>query len=226
MVTTRRCSVMTLTVLVLGTSTSMPDCRMGAVIMKMMRSTKTTSMNGTMLISESDVCVPLEICGIDFFAAGGKPPASAKSFLDLRSDFESKGVEALPEFANVSQELVVKDDRGNGGKQTGGGGNQRFGNAGSHGAQTGGAGGAEAGKGVNDAPNSSEETDKRTDRAGGGQPLHAFFDATDFVGGSLLHGGGDGRKAFQFGRSEEHTSELQSRRDLVCRLLLEKKKKK
>src|SRR5690349_23728560 len=27
-------------------------------------------------------------------------------------------------------------------------------------------------------------------------------------------------------RSEEHTSELQSRRDLVCRLLLEKKKNK
>src|SRR5690349_24108039 len=27
-------------------------------------------------------------------------------------------------------------------------------------------------------------------------------------------------------RSEEHTSELQSRRDLVCRILLEKKKKK
>src|SRR5438874_10052532 len=32
----------------------------------------------------------------------------------------------------------------------------------------------------------------------------------------------DGRRT----RSEEHTSELQSRRDLVCRLLLEKKKKK
>src|SRR5690606_40414006 len=30
----------------------------------------------------------------------------------------------------------------------------------------------------------------------------------------------------QFGRSEEHTSELQSRENLVCRLLLEKKKKK
>src|SRR5690349_23740015 len=29
-----------------------------------------------------------------------------------------------------------------------------------------------------------------------------------------------------FARSEEHTSELQSRRDLVCRLLLEKKKEK
>src|SRR5207249_12144575 len=35
-------------------------------------------------------------------------------------------------------------------------------------------------------------------------------------------GGRDGRH----GRSEEHTSELQSRFDLVCRLLLEKKKKK
>src|SRR5206468_11582950 len=32
--------------------------------------------------------------------------------------------------------------------------------------------------------------------------------------------------AFQDDRSEEHTSELQSRSDLVCRLLLEKKKKK
>src|SRR5690349_23685901 len=32
------------------------------------------------------------------------------------------------------------------------------------------------------------------------------------------------RKPIPFERSEEHTSELQSRRDLVCRLLLEKKK--
>src|SRR6267378_163554 len=34
------------------------------------------------------------------------------------------------------------------------------------------------------------------------------------------------RLDFDVDRSEEHTSELQSRRDLVCRLLLEKKKKK
>src|SRR5438034_2470359 len=37
--------------------------------------------------------------------------------------------------------------------------------------------------------------------------------------------GGTGIAAF-VGRSEEHTSELQSHSDLVCRLLLEKKKKK
>src|SRR5690349_22643561 len=39
---------------------------------------------------------------------------------------------------------------------------------------------------------------------------------------------GDGSRVWiydrQLNRSEEHTSELQSRRDLVCRLLLEKKK--
>src|SRR5438874_5101333 len=35
-----------------------------------------------------------------------------------------------------------------------------------------------------------------------------------------------GTSAAQRPRSEEHTSELQSRRDLVCRLLLEKKKTK
>src|SRR5690606_40208803 len=33
-----------------------------------------------------------------------------------------------------------------------------------------------------------------------------------------------GRRAPYFDRSEEHTSELQSRENLVCRLLLEKKK--
>src|SRR5438105_5573161 len=36
--------------------------------------------------------------------------------------------------------------------------------------------------------------------------------------------GGKGKGASLHARSEEHTSELQSRVDLVCRLLLEKKK--
>src|SRR2546421_6482262 len=37
--------------------------------------------------------------------------------------------------------------------------------------------------------------------------------------------GGTRRRCASTSRSEEHTSELQSRSDLVCRLLLEKKKK-
>src|SRR5690242_21067880 len=39
---------------------------------------------------------------------------------------------------------------------------------------------------------------------------------------NVNHNGG----TLRFGRSEEHTSELQSHVNLVCRLLLEKKKKK
>src|SRR5699024_7779348 len=42
----------------------------------------------------------------------------------------------------------------------------------------------------------------------------------EIKGGQIIDFAGD------YGRSEEHTSELQSRFDLVCRLLLEKKKKK
>src|SRR5947209_15614980 len=49
--------------------------------------------------------------------------------------------------------------------------------------------------------------------------------------GGIVHeaalgaGGADGRLRTRPTRSEEHTSELQSRQYLVCRLLLEKKKK-
>src|SRR5206468_13101657 len=61
-------------------------------------------------------------------------------------------------------------------------------------------------------------------------------DASEFV--RALRGGGlpsvafvkphwkDNAHAVSSTRSEEHTSELQSRSDLVCRLLLEKKKNK
>src|SRR5208282_5684626 len=97
---TRRTSLISLAELVAGTSTSMPDWRIGAVIMKMMRSTRTTSMNGTMLISESDVCVPLASCGM-FLVAGGRAGRgkSGKRFFDLGGDFQGKGVQALAEIA-------------------------------------------------------------------------------------------------------------------------------
>src|SRR2546430_4702000 len=44
------------------------------------------------------------------------------------------------------------------------------------------------------------------------------------VDGSAIRGGHLGRRG-ALDRSEEHTSELQSQSNLVCRLLLEKKKK-
>src|SRR3712207_7181336 len=54
---------------------------------------------------------------------------------------------------------------------------------------------------------------------GGGKPAHVAADlAVHGVAGRLLEPAGPEV------RSEEHTSELQSRQYLVCRLLLEKKK--
>src|SRR5690349_6420018 len=64
---------------------------------------------------------------------------------------------------------------------------------------------------------------------------HRSRDAANNCAGCLLRGRTAGSKGQRIEesrnetklvvRSEEHTSELQSRRDLVCRLLLEKKKK-
>src|SRR5436190_11786280 len=50
-----------------------------------------------------------------------------------------------------------------------------------------------------------------------GAPAHRARRVQDLLGAQLED---------DVGRSEEHTSELQSHSDLVCRLLLEKKKKK
>src|SRR5204863_8571239 len=60
------------------------------------------------------------------------------------------------------------------------------------------------------------------------QRLSKSFSASDnlrldFSGGIWSSSAASWRRTTT--RSEEHTSELQSRRDLVCRLLLEKKKK-
>src|ERR1700674_607539 len=116
-VTTRRSWFISFTVRVFGTSTSMPDCRIGAVIIKMMSNTRTTSMKGTMLMSESEVCVCLESCGIvslDYRRPGrGGRACSTKCFFDLREDFHRKSVQPLREVADILQELVVENQRGN-----------------------------------------------------------------------------------------------------------------
>src|SRR5699024_11994691 len=52
--------------------------------------------------------------------------------------------------------------------------------------------------------------------------LHLHLD--EVVRGVVEHDDLDRQVVLYHGRSEEHTSELQSRFDLVCRLLLEKKK--
>src|SRR5436309_4692632 len=60
-----------------------------------------------------------------------------------------------------------------------------------------------------------------TDAGSFGHPGIAFGVARSLRTGQRAH---SGRAAGAQRRSEEHTSELQSRENLVCRLLLEKKK--
>src|SRR5690606_40649997 len=78
---------------------------------------------------------------------------------------------------------------------------------------------------------------RRRERAGGGSSAYRARNAArdDRLvprsrverRGRARHGGGWRQAAVDRGRrSEEHTSELQSRENLVCRLLLEKKKNK
>src|SRR5690349_23429227 len=51
-----------------------------------------------------------------------------------------------------------------------------------------------------------------------------FVQPQTALGKALCYAGQRAASSVRRYRSEEHTSELQSRRDLVCRLLLEKKK--
>src|SRR5256885_11868443 len=55
-------------------------------------------------------------------------------------------------------------------------------------------------------------------------PISAFFDRDAFVIGNVIYFTAEGVERGHGVRSEEHTSELQSPCNLVCRLLLEKKK--
>src|SRR5256885_12524075 len=64
--------------------------------------------------------------------------------------------------------------------------------------------------------------------SGGGDVIWSAIHAQTDRGLRPRHGSAarttDGRRGLTVGRSEEHTSELQSPCNLVCRLLLEKKK--
>src|SRR5438093_5501989 len=74
------------------------------------------------------------------------------------------------------------------------------------------------------SPNSRTTCQYQGEIAGGGI-MSAFWDAwrKEIIRGATLFGA---VLVLFFLRSEEHTSELQSLTNLVCRLLLEKKKKK
>src|SRR5256885_2887949 len=84
------------------------------------------------------------------------------------------------------------------------------------------------------SPASFPERRLRRDRAGLGRSLppppapRHFANRKDHAMTEMIKNfwkDEEGATAIEYGRSEEHTSELQSPCNLVCRLLLEKKKK-
>src|SRR5271163_779740 len=211
MVMTMRTWLSSFTVFVFGTSTSIPDCRIGAVIMKMISSTRTTSMNGTMLISESDDPVSRCTCGMVFFlpehvagcgchpepATAGEGTAfpfsvatsrlRAVNRFNLRYKLRRKTIHARRDAANSAQVMVVGDHRGYGGKQARRCSDQRLGNSRRDHAQACRAGIAESQEGVHHAPYSAEQSDERRNRASRREPGHPFFQLTHFVACGDLH---------------------------------------
>ena len=140
-----------LTERVCGTATSMPDCSTGAVSMKMMSSTSTTSTSGVMLISASAVWVrvwpPLREekamarsssgAGLRLpraVARGGGRRDMAAFSMALSSSRPKSSMRAA-NSRSWRGELVVADERGDGDGQAGGGGDEGLGDAGSDGAQ-------------------------------------------------------------------------------------------
>src|ERR1035438_3854046 len=117
-VSTRRCSVISLTVRVLGTETSMPDCRTGALIMKMMSSTRTTSTSGVTLISASEDWVrPLLLVKATVHLPGWFGAGSARglsrphgNLFQRVQQFAAKVVGSGGKDPDARGELVVGDE--------------------------------------------------------------------------------------------------------------------
>src|ERR1700722_3636182 len=187
-VSTRRCWVISLTLRVFGTETSIPDCSTGAVTMKMIRSTSTTSTSGVMLISASEVrvCPLLAVKAtrglpLHRFLFGG-------DFFQAIEQFAGEVVHAGAKLAKGSGELVVRNDGWDGDQQAGSGGDQSFRNTRRHGTERGCAFRAQAVEGIHNTHHGAEEADKGRDCADGGQPGQAALENGEGLAGRGLCG--------------------------------------
>jgi hypothetical protein len=77
---------------------------MGAVIMKMMRRTRTTSMNGTMLISEREDWVDLGSVGM-----GGLSVVELRQVDNRYQRTDNRRRGAMPRAARTMHEILVPD---------------------------------------------------------------------------------------------------------------------
>src|SRR6516162_1138298 len=167
MVSTSRSSIAVGLLAVFGRFTSMPRYIMGAVSMKISSSTKTTSTSGMTLISARALRVrpvPSPPASV-LIAILERLRASHEPALSQVRQLEREVVHLRGPVADLADEVVVPDDRGNGREETGGGGHQGLRDAGRHHRQARGTLAADGLERGDDSDHGSEETDERT-RAG------------------------------------------------------------
>src|SRR5579875_2728446 len=186
----------TLTVRVLGRFTSIPDCRMGAVSMKMTSSTSITSTKGVTLISESEVCVvPLGLVKAigkqaffrqqeQFHLSGRLCEISLRHIQKLKGTF----IQHAPKFFYAVKVMIVSNHGGDGGKEAGRSGDEGFRDTGRNALQRSGAGRAQAIKSINNPPYRSKEANKRAYGARGRQPAQPVLHARELFRRGDLQG--------------------------------------
>src|SRR5579864_3126748 len=170
-----------LTGLTLGTSISRPNSITCAVSMKMMSKTRTTSTNGTILISASEVVprnrprlIPPEEVPSE------KAMLLHASFGEVQ-ELEHEVFHARGKLLDGVPEQIVEYRCWNSGGQTHRGGDQGLGNSRRNRAQAGCSGVSELLEGVDNAPDGAEQSDEGRDRGCRGKQWHVAFEPGDLL---------------------------------------------
>src|SRR5579864_3139554 len=175
-----------LTGLTLGTSISRPNSITCAVSMKMMSKTRTTSTNGTILISALPILprnrprlIPPEEVPSE------KAMLLHASFGEVQ-ELEHEVFHARAKFLNGVPKEIVKDRGRDCRRQAHGGSNESLRDSRGDCAQAGRTGGSELLERIDDAPDSSEQTDERRHGGGGREQAHIALEPGNFLAHSQL----------------------------------------
>src|SRR5215217_344992 len=155
-----------------GRSMGTPVVIIGAATMKMMSSTSITSTIGVMLISLITAFLRLRRRRPPPPPPEATPiPMSVAPRFELAAEnggeFVGKAFQPADQLAGIGAELVIGDNRRNGGDKADSGSEQRFGNRARHDGEAGVGRGGNGGKGIHDAPDRAEQPDERTGRTDG-----------------------------------------------------------
>src|SRR5512137_916820 len=160
-----------------GRVTALPRWSRGVITMKMMSSTSTTSTSGVTLMS---LLTPLLPTSIDMTGTPRYARTGLAAFLDEEVHELGGGVVHVHlDLLHLVREVVEEHHGGDGHEQAEGGGHERLGDAGGHGAQAAGAGGGHGLEGGDDAGHGPQQPDERGGGADGGQRAQAAAQVGD-----------------------------------------------